>query len=127
MPRLSERTHQLATQQRDAALEALQLRDQQRELRAAVAALDAEQRRVRDELAEARVCRALERRPATAQLADERIAQLAGALADMDIRAASLREALVRVTSASRTAQHDAAHADRTAAESDARAVVREM
>jgi predicted RNase H-like nuclease (RuvC/YqgF family) len=97
MPRLSERTRQLATQQRDAALEALRLRDQQRELRAEVAALDAEQGRVRTELAEARVCRALEREPATMKLADERIVELGGALADMASRATTLREALIRV------------------------------
>src|SRR5688500_11088557 len=128
MPRLSERTHQLATQQRDAAVEALQLRDQQRELQAEVAALDAEQIRMRAELAEARVCRVLERRrPEMAQLTDERIAVLEGALADMATRAISLREALARVSAASRTAQHDAGQAARMVVEAEGRAIVRKM
>jgi hypothetical protein len=59
--------------------------------------------------------------------ADERIAELGGTLVDTATRATSLREALIRVSAASRTAQDEAGQADRTMAESEARAVVREM
>lgn len=59
--------------------------------------------------------------------ADARIAELGGTLVDTATRATSLREALIRVSAASRTAQDEAGQADRTMAESEARAVVREM
>jgi hypothetical protein len=59
--------------------------------------------------------------------ADARIAELGGTLVETATRATSLREALIRVSAASRTAQDEAGQADRTMAESEARAVVREM
>src|SRR3954453_13244138 len=127
MPRLSERTHELAKGQRDAALEAIRLRDQQRDLRAELKAVDAEQGRVRAEIHEAKVVRLLEPRAATQHLVDERIAGYMQALVDLASRATTLREALVRVGAASRTAQHEAGLAERTVAEAEARAVVKQM